>query len=65
MKKRTEKGSSYYYCDESEDEVNRKGHLTKPKKADFFIQNINCYNMQRMQVTFIHLKKETPCASYV
>ena len=35
MKKCTEKGSAYYYCKECEDEVIRKGHLTKPKKADF------------------------------
>ena len=58
MKKYTEKGSAYYYCKECEDEVNCKGHLTKPKKAAFFIQNIMCYNMQRMQVTFILEKKK-------
>ena len=57
MKKYTEKGSAYYYCKECEDEVNCKGHLTKPKKAAFFIQNIMCYNMQRMQVMFILEKK--------
>ena len=52
------KWSEYYTLKECEDEVNRKGHLTKPKKADFFIQNIMCYNMQRMQVTFILEEKK-------
>ena len=29
----TEKWSAYYYCKECEDEVIRKGDLTKPQKA--------------------------------
>ena len=53
----TEKQSEYYTCNECEDEVNRKGHLTKSQEAEFFLQNCMCYNMQRMQETFILEKK--------
>ena len=48
--------SEYYTCKECEDEVNRKGKI--------FLQNVMCYNMPRMQETFILEKKkqETSCA---
>ena len=32
----TEKRSEYYTCNECEDEVNRKGHLTKSQEAELF-----------------------------
>ena len=54
----TEKQSEYHTCNECEDEVNRKGHLTKSQEAEFFLQNLMCYNMHRMQETFILEKKE-------
>ena len=38
----TEKWSEYYTCKECKDEVNRKGHLTKPQEADFFSSCIHC-----------------------
>ena len=33
MDKRSEKGSDYHTCKECKDEVNCKGHLTKPQDA--------------------------------
>ena len=53
----TEEQAEYYTCNECEDEVNRKGHLTKSQEAEFFLQNLMCYNMHRMQETFILEKK--------
>ena len=37
----TEKRSEYYTCNEWQDEVNRKGHLTKPQEA---VHNENVKN---------------------
>ena len=54
----TEKRSEYYTCNECEDDVNCKGHLTKSQEAECFLQNFMCFNMHRMQETFI-LKKKT------
>ena len=53
----TENRSEYYTCNECEDEVNHKGHLTKSQEAEFFLTNFMCYNMHRMQDTFILKKK--------
>ena len=36
----TEKQSEYHTCNECEDEVNRKSHLTTSQEAEFFLQNI-------------------------
>ena len=52
------KWSEYYTCKECEDEVNRKGHLTKPRETEFFLLNIMFHNMQRMQDTFLEKKQK-------
>ena len=58
----TEKWSEYYTCNECEDEVNRKGHLTKSQQADFFLKTscaIMCKECKKR--LFTGKKQETSC----